>query len=134
MPKSTGNKTLFKKGASTVGEVTSISPVAITTDAIETTSLADDFRKYIPGLSDGGEVTVTGHYTGDDAGQDALKASQVAKTTDAYSIVYPTAIGKTWSFNAFVTSFSTLDATNDDPIGFEVVLKISGEPTLDDTL
>lgn len=128
--KTTGNKTTFKKGITAVGEVTSISPVAITTDAIETTSLDDDFRTYIPGLSDGGEVTVTGHYTGDEAGQDALQAAQAAKTTDAYSIVYPAAIGMTWSFNAFITSFSILDATNDDPIGFEAVLKITGEPTL----
>lgn len=132
--KTTGNKTIFKKGTQAIGEVTGISPVAIVTDAIETTTLADDYRTFIPGLSDGGEVTVSGHYTGEDAGQDALESAQAAKTTDAYSIVYPAAIGKTWTFNAFITNFSILDANNDDPIGFEVTLKITGEPSLNDTV
>ena len=128
--KTTGNKTVIKKGTQAIGEVTNISPVAIVTDAVETTTLADDFRTYIPGLSDGGEITVSGHYTGADLGQNAIKTALDDKTTDAYSIVYPTAIGMTWSFNAFVTNFSILEANNDDPIGFEVTLKITGEPTL----
>jgi hypothetical protein len=110
--------------------VTSISSVSITTDAIETTTLADDYRTFLPGLHDGGEVTVAGYFTGSDTGQNALQTAQDARTVGAYSVVYPTGIGKTWAFNGFVTNFSVLDATNDDPVGFEVTIKISGKPTL----
>jgi hypothetical protein len=130
MGKSTGNKTVIKKGTQTIGEVTNIGALSIATDSIETTTLADEFRTFMPGLSDAGEITLSGHYTGGDTGQNAIKTAQEDKTTEAYSVVYPTAIGKTWSFNAFVTNFTISEATNDDPIGFEITLKISGEPTL----
>lgn len=128
--KATGNKTVLKKGTTAIGELTNIGAISIATDAIETTTLADDYRTFIPGLSDAGEFTATGHFTGSETGQDALYAAVDAKTTDGYNVVYPPAIGKTWSFNAFITNFTILDATNDDPVGFEVTFKITGEPTL----
>ena len=47
----------------------------------------------------------------------------------ACSIVFPAAIGKTWSFKAVVTKFAT-SADLDDAITCEASLKVSGKPTL----
>ena len=44
-------------------------------------------------------------------------------------IQFPAKIGKTWSFKAGVTKFTT-SADVDDAITFEATLKVSGKPTL----
>lgn len=128
----TGNGTTIKIGATPIGEVVSIGAVAIATDAIDVSTLASSFREFIPGLSDGGEVTFTGHHFPGDTGQAAIKAAQIGKTTDAYTITFPGTLGA-WTFNAFITNYSVLDATNDDPVEFEITVKITGEPSLGTT-
>ena len=124
-----GNGTTLKIGATNVGEIVSIGAVAIATDSIDVSTLASDWREFIPGMRDGGEVTFSGHHFPGDVGQSAIKAAQIGKTTDAYTITFPGNLGA-WTFNAFITNYSVLDATNDDPIGFEITVKITGEPSI----
>lgn len=128
----TGNGTTIKIGATVIGEVVSIGAVAVTTDAIDVSTLASDWREFIPGMRDGGEVTLGGHFFPGDVGQAAIKLAQKNKTTDAYTITFPGTLGA-WTFNAFITNFSVLDATNDDPVEFEITVKITGEPSLGTT-
>ena len=45
------------------------------------------------------------------------------------SIIFPAAIGKTWSFNAFVKEFTT-SVDVDGAITFDVTVRVSGKPTL----
>lgn len=124
-----GNGTTLKIGATNVGELTNIGAVEATTDPIDVSTLASDWREFIPGMRDGGEVVFAGHFFPGDAGQAALKAAHIGKTTDPYTITFPGGLGA-WTFNAFITKFSVLDATNEDPIGFEIGVKITGEPSL----
>ena len=43
--------------------------------------------------------------------------------------MFPSKIGKTWSFKAGITKFST-SADVEDAVTFEATLKVSGKPTL----
>lgn len=121
----TGNQTTIKQGATVIGEVVSIGAVAIATDAIDVSTLASIDREFIPGMRDGGEVTFNGHFYPGDAGQAALKTAHQNKATNQYTITFPGGLG-TVSFNAFITNYSVLDATNDDPVEFEITVKVTG--------
>lgn len=120
-----GNQTTIKLGATVIGEVVSIGAVAIATDAIDISTLASTDREFMPGMRDGGEITFGGHFYPGDAGQAALKTAHQNKATSAYTITFPGGLG-TVSFNGFITNYSVLDATNDDPVGFEITVKVTG--------
>ena len=128
--------TALKIGASTVAELTSIGGLELSADTIETTALdsTDGYRTYIGGLKDGGEVALSGFFKGSDTnGQQALLANLNDGSVDTYSIVFPTAIGYTWSFSGIVVGFST-GAEMEDAVTFEASIKVSGKPTLAATL
>jgi len=124
--------TVLKQGLIVVGSLTKIMPPERSTDSKDVTTLdvTDGYKRFLPGLKDGGEVTLTGFFVFADVGQAALEASLDAGTTDAYSIVFPTTIGATFTFSAFVLKFKVDAADLDTPLGFEVTLKISGKPAL----
>ena len=135
MSKSRGVGTLFKVGsgntAKTVGGLSSIDGVSVSSDEVEVTSLdnADGYREYLQGFKDGGEVPLSGFLDGADDGQNELYTLLESGAVTAMSIVFPAAIGKTWSFNAFVKEFTT-GVDVDGAITFEVTLRVSGKPTL----
>ena len=135
MSKSRGVGTLFKVGsgntAKTVGGLSSIDGVSVSSDEVEVTSLdnADGYREYLQGFKDGGEVPLSGFLDGADDGQAELYTLLESGAVTAMSIVFPAAIGKTWSFNAFVKEFTT-SVDVDGAITFDVTVRVSGKPTL----
>ena len=124
--------TVLKKGLVVVGGLTKIAPPERSTDSKDVTTLdvTDGYKRFLPGLKDGGEVTLTGFFAFADAGQLELETALDAGTTDAYSIVFPATIGATFTFSAFILKFKVDAADVDNPLGFEVTLKISGKPVL----
>ena len=135
MSKSRGVGTLFKVGsgnaAKTVGGLSSIDGISVSSDEVEVTSLdnADGYREYLQGFKDGGEVPLSGFLDGANDGQDELYTLLESGAVTAMSIVFPAAIGKTWSFNAFVKEFTT-SVDVDGAITFEATVRVSGKPTL----
>lgn len=129
----TGYSTTIKIGVTTIGEVTAIGSVAIAVASIDVTTLADAFAQFIPGVADAGEVTISGNFYPSDSGQVALETAAFAKTTNEYTITFPTALGVTWIFDAFITNFATGELTNSGAIPFEITVKITGEPDLGTT-
>lgn len=131
MSKSGSIGTKFKVGTNEVGGLKSIDGVDITADTIDVSDLAntDGYKEFVQGFKDAGEVALSGFLDGSDAGQEAIMTALNAGTETACTIVFPTAIGKTWSFNAVVTEYKTgVDLS--DAITFDAKLKISGKPTL----
>lgn len=135
MSKSRSVGTVFKVGSSTsakaVGALTSIGGIEISADSIDVTDLSnsDGYREFLAGFKDGGEVPVEGFLDGADDGQDALYGLMESGASSAFSIIFPTAIGKTWSFNGVVIGFST-SVDVDNAITFSCTIKVSGKPTL----
>jgi len=131
MSKSRSLGTVLKVNNKTVGGCTSINGIEISADTVDLTALdnSSGYREKEPGLKDGGEVTVSGFLDGADEGQTECMTLLASGEVKACQIVFPTKIGKTWSFNAGVTRFST-SAELEDGIKFDLTLAVSGQPTL----
>lgn len=135
MSKSRSVGTVFKVGsgasAKTVGGLTSIDGIKVSGDEVDVTSLDNNtgYREFLQGFKDGGEVPLSGFLDGADEGQDELYSLLDSGTVTPMAIIFPTAIGKTWSFNAFVKEFST-GVDIDGAITFDVTVRVSGKPTL----
>lgn len=114
-----------------VGALSSISGIDASADEVEVTDMGntDGYREYLPGFKDGGEVSLSGYMDGEDAGQARLYELMESGDVVDCKIQFPEKIGKTWSFKAGVTKFTT-SADVDDAITFEATLKVSGKPTL----
>lgn len=114
-----------------VGGLKSINGIEISADAIDVTDMGneDGFREKLPGFKDAGEVGASGFLDGDDEGQEECYSLMASGDVAPCKIVFPPKIGKTWSFKAGVTKFST-NAELEDAVAFEISLAVSGKPTL----
>lgn len=124
--------TTLTKGGVTIGSLTKIAPPEKSTDSIDVTTLdvVDGYKRFMPGLKDGGEVTVSGFFDSADAGQLALDTSFEAGSEDTYIITFPSTIGATFTFAAIITKYTPGEVNTEDPLSFELTLKVSGKPTL----
>lgn len=114
-----------------VGALSSVGGIDASANEVEVTDMGntDGYREYLPGFKDGGEVSLSGYMDGEDAGQARLYELMESGDVVDCKIQFPAKIGKTWSFKAGVTKFTT-SADVDDAITFEATLKVSGKPTL----
>lgn len=122
--------TTFTWNSVAIAEVNSVGDLDLTSDDIDVTHYGsdDEYKEYIAGMKDGGEVTITGNLLSGDAGQASLISDFNAGTKRTGLITLPNADASTWSFTAYVKSFKHMMPIN-DKLGFEAVLKISGKPT-----
>lgn len=113
-------------------EVTSLSGPSQSRDTIDLTShdSPDDFKEYVAGIIDGGEITVEGNFIkGDALGQINFHTDMQAGTKRSCFIVMPMAVGGAWSFEAIASGFESTYPF-DEKIGVSGTLKITGKPTL----
>lgn len=129
--KSTSVGTKLLVNGKVVGGLKSINGVEITADTTDVSDLGntDGYREKLPGFKDAGEVPVSGFLDGEDEGQEECYALLNSSEAADCAIVFPSKIGKTWSFKAFVTKFST-NADLEDAVAFDMSLTVSGKPTL----
>lgn len=131
MSKSNAVGTTLKVNDKTVGGLSSINGIEITADTIDVTALdnATGYREKEPGFKDVGDLTCSGFLDGADEGQTECYTLLNSGETKACQIIFPTKIGKTWSFNASVIRFST-GAEVGGAVTFEMTLAVTGQPTL----
>lgn len=123
--------TRLKIGANSVAGLTSIPPVSPTTDMLDATTLEDTHRRYVPGVGDGGQITVAGFLeAGDTNGQLALYNARRNGTLLDFEVVFPASVGASWSFDAYVQNVAMGGAEIDGLLSFEATLQIDGEPVL----
>lgn len=128
-----GKGTTLKKGINVIAELTNIGGIKITGDTIDVTTLTstNDYKEFIGGFKDGGEIAISGFfYPGDTDGQFSMKTALDASTLDAYTITWPISMGATWTFNGIVTAWGSPGADTGGAILFEATIKISGKPVL----
>ncbi len=120
--------TILKVGSTTVGGLTSISGVELTTETIDVTTLDSDggYREFVPGFSDGGEVTADG-YMSDKGSEESTIIGLVGSDTEQ-SCEIEFSNGAKWKFDGIITGFST-NADLEDAISFSITVKVSGKPT-----
>lgn len=122
--------TTFTWNSVAIDEVNTVGDLDLTSDDIDVTHYGSDdqYKEYIAGMKDGGEVTITGNLISGDSGQASLISDFNAGTKRTGLITLPNGDASTWSFTAYVKSFKHMMPIN-DKLGFEAVLKISGKPT-----
>ena len=112
-----------------VGQILSIDGPTMERTMVDTTNLGTStLRTFIPGFGDGGELTIEAQFDNDDAGQqDVLESFEVGSAT-AEAIVITTSDSDTFSFSAYVRSFS-ISQNMDEVNRVTMVLKVSGNVT-----
>lgn len=115
-----------------VAEITEIGEVSVTADDIDVTNYDsdDEYKEYVQGLRDGGEITISGNFIVNDAnGQLGLKADFEAGTVQSFELAFPNAAASSWEFSAIVTGFGETQPIG-DKIGFTATMRVTGKPTL----
>lgn len=124
--------TTLKLGINEIAEITNIGGLSLAADTVEVTTLssADEYKEFIQGFRDGGEVSLSGNFfPGDTNGQFALLTAFNSGTLDAYTITFPPAMGATWTYTAIMTAYTTgVDVGG--AVTFEATMKVSGKPVL----
>lgn len=119
----------------TIANVTDISGPSRSREAIEVTAhdSANQYREFVKGLKDGGEVEITMNYSpavsgsghgslDDDFEEDTLRNYRV--------VVLPGEANQvTWTFSALITDLGD-EFPHDDKMERTATFKISGKPTL----
>ena len=131
MSKANSVGTKLQVNSKAVGGLKSIGGIEVSADSIDVTDLGntDGDRESLPGFKDGGEVSLSGFLDGEDEGQNECYTLLNSGEVVDCKIVFPSKIGKTWSFKSGITKFST-SADVEDAVTFEATLKVSGKPTL----
>ncbi|MBQ6359425.1 MAG: hypothetical protein IJI97_10845 [Clostridia bacterium] len=131
MSKSRALGTTLKVNSKAVGGLTTINGIEISAETVDLTALDNQsgYREKEPGFKDGGEVTVSGFLDGADEGQAEMYTLLESGATTTCNIVFPTKIGKTWTFTAGVSRFVT-GAELEGGVTFEATLLVSGQPVL----
>lgn len=131
MAKSRSTGTKFNVDEKAVGGLSSIGGVEVSSETTDVTALDNTtgYKEYLGGFKDGGEVPLEGFMDGEDQGQDAMYAALEDQEVHDFTVVFPAAIGKTWSFKGIVTKFATSAAVG-DAVKFSASVKVSGKPTL----
>ena len=112
-----------------VGQILSIDGPTMERTMVDTTNLGtSSLRTFIPGFGDGGELTIEAQFDNDDAGQQDVLESFEAGSATAEAIVITTSDSDTFSFNAYVRSFS-ISQNMDEVNRVTMVLKVSGDVT-----
>ncbi|MCM1974007.1 phage tail tube protein [Streptomyces sp. G1] len=117
----------------TVANVSDLSGPSRQRDAIEVTAhdSPDQYREFVKGLKDGGEVSVTINYDPGETTHAALDADfEENDLRDYQLVILPGAADEhTWDFSALITDISDAFPV-DDRMEREVTFKISGKPVL----
>ena len=112
-----------------VGQILSIDGPTMERTMVDTTNLGTStLRTFVPGFGDGGEVTLEAQFDNDDNGQQDVLESFEAGSATAEAIVITTSDSDTFSFNAYVRSFS-ISQNMDEVNRVTMVLKVSGDVT-----
>lgn len=131
-----GTSLIKKKSGSeannwTVGSLTSIGEIGVEIEEIDITTLdsPNGAKEFMSGDMDAGELSLAGYIKSstDESTVTKMMSLISSGSTESWEIVFPS--GAKWSFNAFVKSFKTAEATTDGLVGFSASLRVSGLPT-----
>ena len=121
------------------GEVVSISGPTYSRTAIDTTNLAsaNDFRTYMKGISDAGEITLQVQHDADDPGMvKAIAEAQVAVNTalKVFTLTLKDDLAMSThsagtAMNGLLTKFEVGGIDVDGRVTVDMTIKISGVPT-----
>ena len=110
-----------------VGNLTTIGEIGVESEEIDTTDLdsPDQYKEYIAGVKDAGEVSLAGNINVE-ADVEVLLALAESRAVEEWTVEYPS--GATWVFNGFIKMFKDTEKTVDGLAGFTANIRVSGKP------
>ena len=112
-----------------IAELTGVSGPDISADDIDVSSSdsTDMYREFIPGMKDGGNITIEGNFINDTT-QLHFQTLLDGEAAVDMTIDFPDTLA-TLTFEGYVSAFS-IDAPFDDKISFSATIKVTGKPVL----
>lgn len=125
--------TKLKRGDEYVARLTNINPPETTRDDKEVTDhdSPDKTKEYIPGLKDGGEVTLEGNLIPTDSTQTGLAAAINTEEPEPWAIEFPTKPQLRCTFNGYLNAYKVLEAPVDGEMKFSAKIKVTGLPVIE---
>jgi len=127
-----GNGATLKVGsaatpATLVANLTTVSFDGFKVSTVETSALSSTYKTFIPGLLEGGSISITCNSDTSDAGQSLLTTNMLAKTLTYFILTFAdgSIIGGTTGDTAYVDSYKT-DASVDSVQMATWTLKTTG--------
>lgn len=110
-----------------IAHLTSIGEIGIESEEIDVTDLdsPEDFKEYIAGTKDAGEVSLAGNIH-DETIVEKMLALANARSVESWKVTYPS--GATWAFSGFIKSFKDGEKTSDGIASFTATIRVSGAP------
>ena len=114
--------------AGTIGNIISITLPNQTRDSVETTTMGStsNFREFIPGLLNAGEISVELNYDGSASGNADSLQTALETVAEVWTIKFPD--DSTFVCSGFITSLGGASPM-DDKITQSVTIKLTGKPT-----
>lgn len=111
-----------------VGDLTSIGEIGLDSDEIETTTLdsQDEFKEFIAGTKDAGEVALGGNIV-TESNVATMLALAESRAVESWTVTYPS--GAEWTFDGFIKSFKDGEKTPEGLATFSAAIRVSGKPT-----
>jgi len=123
--------TLSGSVTNAIGNITSLTLPTLTRDPVEITTMdsEDNWREFIPGLLNSGEVTFELNYDGSAAGNANVLNTALTAVEATWTITFPD--GSKYVIDGFITSIGGA-APMDDKITQSVTIKFTGVPAYTD--
>lgn len=113
----------------TIGQITSMTPVGQTRGLIDVTNLASTAREYKKQIKDGQEMNLVIQYDPDDTGHSGLRTDNDAEVARNYRITLTDSPAQTITFAALVINWSITNIAVDGVYTLEVTLKPTADLT-----
>lgn len=123
--------TSLKIGAVIVPELTNLTDLGAQATLVDVTAhdSISGYASRIPTFLDGGTYRATFNYIPSNAQHIALRTALINRTSQAYTITFPTTGNPTITFNAFVSSWRIPGAPVNGQLQLNVDFTIDGAPT-----
>lgn len=110
-----------------IADLTSIGEIGLENSEIDVTTLdsPDNYKEFIPGFKDGGEVPLAGIIKSEDNMEDMLEIAE-NQTVETFEVIFPS--GAKWFFAAFVKIWKEAESTVEGVRGIVGSLRITGKP------
>jgi len=122
------NTTLTGSVSGAIGNVTSITMPTQARDPVEITTMGStsNFREFIPGLLNAGELTFELNYDGSAGGDANVLNTALTEDAETWTVVFPDT--SSFACSGFITSIGGASPM-DDKITQSVTIKLTGVPT-----
>jgi hypothetical protein len=121
---STGSK--LKIGSLYVARLTKIDPPEMSKEEVDVTTLdsTGGYREFLPGLRDGGSLSLEGYVVLGDTGQDGLKDNYDGDVLESFTVELSN--GETCTFDGYVSRYRRGSAAVNEAIKFTAEVRCSG--------